>query len=70
MASPVHIVVRYRNQAYHCRHAGKSASSTMDAQTAVERLMDKIWPPGTHRAAPTGRNVGQGMTEFAVTPIE
>jgi hypothetical protein len=70
MSHPVIVIVRERYQSYQCRHAGRSASSTMDAQTAVERLMDKIWPPGTHRATPTGRGIGPGKTEFVITPIE
>lgn len=74
MNAPLLITVHYRTQAYCCRLrlGGRTvtASSTSDAQTAAERLMDKIWPPGTHRASPTGRDAGPGRTEFALTPIE
>lgn len=71
MSHPVIVIVRERYQSYQCRHVGRSASSTMDAQTAVERLMDKVWPPGTHRATPTGRDLGDNaLTEFVITPIE
>jgi len=74
MAYPTLVTAHDRNQAYRCRlRVGNftyTASSTSDPQTAVERLMDKIWPPGTHRATPTGRDLGRGHTEFAINPIE
>lgn len=71
MSYPVIVVVRDRNGAYSCRFPnGVRASSTHSAQTAVERLMDKVWKPGTHRATPTGRDVGNGLTEFECNPIQ
>ena len=71
MGYPILIVVRDRNGAYRCRFPnGIAASSTHSAGVAVERLMDKIWKPGTHRAQPTGRRMGQGLAEFAIWPIE
>ncbi|MBQ1761292.1 MAG: hypothetical protein IIZ92_00135 [Aquincola sp.] len=40
---PIAVTVRYAAGAYNTgRVAGKSASSTMDARTAVERLADKL----------------------------
>lgn len=72
MGYPIKVTVRERNQAYHCRFPnGMTASSTHSAQVAVERLMDKCWEPGTHRATPTGRDTGdRALTEFAIHPIE
>ena len=70
MGYPVLVIVRDRNQAYCCRFPnGKTASSTNSPEVAVERLMDKVWDPGTHRAERTGRDVGPHATEFAINPI-
>ncbi len=35
--------VRYSAGAYNCRHAGITASSTMSAQAAAERLASKVF---------------------------
>ncbi len=71
MAYPILVDVRDRNGAYSCRFPnGCRASSTHSADVAVERLMDKTWPPGTHRAERTGRKSALGLTEFAIWPIE
>lgn len=71
MAYPIIVIVRYANQAYSCRFPnGKTASSTMDAQTAVERLMDKVWTPGTHRAKEIKPCTTYAPGEFEITPIQ
>ena len=71
MAYPIIVKVRYAAQAYSCRFPnGKTASSTMSAQTAVERLMDKVWRPGTHRATEIKRCSAHEPGEFEINPIE
>lgn len=71
MAYPVTLKVRYVNQAYSCRFPnGKTASSTMDAQTAVERLMDKVWSPGTHRAVKVRECTACEPGEWEIYPME
>lgn len=68
MTSPIEITVRRgRNNTYSCRMGNTRASSTNSAQVAVERLMDKLWPPGTHRATQTAH--GGDTTHFHITPI-
>lgn len=49
-ATPITITVTYRNQAYHCRLQGTAASSTMNPDSAAQRLADKVFGEGTHRA--------------------
>lgn len=71
MAYSILVVVKERYGSYRCRFPnGITASSTNSAQVAVERLMDKVWKPGTHRATPTGREIGPGLTEFSIELIE
>lgn len=48
-ATPITITVTYRNQAYHCRLQGTAASSTMNPDSAAQRLADKVFGEGTHR---------------------
>ncbi len=67
MDEHIEVAVRDRYNTYTARLKGVSASSTMDAQTAVERLMDKIWEPGTHRAEKL-RRVGD-TTHFRIVPL-
>lgn len=68
MTSPIEITVRRgRNNTYSCRMGNTWASSTNSAQVAVERLMDKFWKPGTHRATEIDR-IGD-TTHFHITPI-
>lgn len=70
MGYPIKVTVRYRQSAYHCRFpSGKTASSTMDAQTAVERLMDKTWTPGTHRAVQITPCECDKSGEWAIYPL-
>jgi hypothetical protein len=69
MAYPIEVAVRDRHNTYSCRFPnGVRASSTNSPQVAVERLMDKVWPPGTHRATQVDR-IGD-TTYFKITPIE
>ena len=69
MAYPIEVAVRDRNGTYSCRFPnGKCASSTNSPQVAVERLMDKVWTPGTHRATQIDR-IGD-TTYFHIHPIE
>lgn len=71
MAYPIKVKVRYNNQAYSCRFPnGVNASSTMDAQTAVERLMDKTWRPGTHRARMVKPCRPGEPGEWEIVPLE
>lgn len=69
MSYPIEVAVRDRHGAYSCRFPnGTRASSTNSAQVAVERLMDKVWAPGTHRATQIDR-IGD-TTWFHIMPIE
>ncbi|CAM5459153.1 hypothetical protein TMEC54S_03514 [Thauera mechernichensis] len=69
MGYPIEVVVRDRYNTYSCRFPnGVRASSTNSAQVAVERLMDKVWAPGTHRATEIDR-IGD-TTYFHIMPIE
>jgi len=69
MVYPIEVAVRDRNNTYSCRFPnGVRASSTNSPQVAVERLMDKVWEPGTHRATQSDR-IGD-TTYFHITPIE
>lgn len=71
MSYPIKVTVTYRRQAYHCRFPnGKSASSKMDAQTAVERLMDRVWTPGTHRAVSVADCTALTPGLFEIYPLE
>lgn len=67
MIYPIEVAVRYRYNTYNCRIGKTRASSTNSAQVACERLMDKLWPPGTHRATQAAR--GGDTTHFHITPI-
>ncbi len=68
MTYPITVTVRYRAGAHHCRFPnGARASSTNSAEVAIERLMDKVWEPGTHRASVTGRS--SDATYFEINPI-
>lgn len=56
MSYPIEVSVRDRGNTYICRFPnGLRASSTNSPQVAVERLMDKRWEPGTHRATQIDR---------------
>lgn len=75
MAYPIEVTVHIRKSArarkdtYHCRFPnGVSATSTNSPRVAVERLMDKIWKPGTHRATEI-RRIGD-LFYFHIMPIE
>ncbi len=75
MAYPIEVTVRTRKSArarkdtYVCRFPnGVSATSTNSPQVAVERMMDKVWQPGTHRAKEIARMGDQ--IYFQITPIE
>jgi len=68
MTYPIEVAVRHRYNAYNCRIGKTRASSTNSAQVAVERLMDKVWAPGTHRATEIDR-IGD-TTYFHIMPIE
>jgi len=69
MSYPIEVAVRDHNNTYSCRFPnGIRASSTNSAQVAVERLMDKVWNPGTHRAIQIDRI--RDITYFHITPIE
>ena len=48
MSDPILVSVRDRNQAYHCRHNGVSASSTSNPSAAAQRPADKLFGEGTH----------------------
>lgn len=67
MTYPIEITVRDGNNTYSCRMGNTRASSTNSAQVAVERLMDKLWEPGTHRATQIART--GTTTHFHITPI-
>lgn len=75
MAYPIEVTVRIRKSAgarkntYVCRFPnGVSATSANSPQVAVERLMDKVWEPGTHRATEIFR--GSEQIVFRINPIE
>lgn len=68
MTYPIEVVVRHRYNAYNCRLGKTRASSTNSPQVAVERLMDKVWEPGTHRATQIDRLAD--TTYFQINPIE
>lgn len=68
MDYPIKVTVRDRNGTYQCRFPnGYRSSSTHSAEVAAERLMDKVWPPGTHRASLIGRD--GDSTFFEINPI-
>ena len=62
------ITVTYRNQAYHCRHSGVAASSTSNPQYAAQRLADKVFGEGTHRARMVRDCTTAGPGEWVIEP--
>ena len=68
-ATPITITVTYRNQAYHCRHSGIAASSTSNPQYAAQRLADKVFGDGTHRARMVRDCTTAGPGEWAIEPV-
>ena len=67
-ATPITITVTYRNQAYHCRHSGIAASSTSNPQYAAQRLADKVFGDGTHRARMVRDCSAEAPGEWAIEP--
>lgn len=67
--TPITITVTYRNQAYHCRHSGIAASSTSNPQYAAQRLADKVFGEGTHRARMVRDCTTAGPGEWAIEPV-
>ena len=66
--TPITITVRYSNQAYHCRLLGTSASSTSCPEYAAQRLADKVFGDGTHRARMIRDCTTAGPGEWAIEP--
>jgi hypothetical protein len=66
--TPITITVTYRNQAYHCRHSGVGASSTSNPQYAAQRLADKVFGEGTHRARMVRDCTASEPGEWAIEP--
>ena len=66
--TPITITVTYRNQAYHCRHRGVGASSTSNPQYAAQRLADKVFGEGTHRARMVRDCTTAGPGEWVIEP--
>lgn len=67
-ATPITVSVRYSNQAYHCRLQGIAASSTSCPQYAAQRLADKVFGEGTHRARMVRDCTTAGPGEWAIEP--
>ena len=66
--TPITVTVRYSNQAYHCRLQGVGASSTSNPQYAVQRLADKVFGEGTHRARMVRDCTTAGPGEWVIEP--
>ena len=66
--TPITITVRYSNQAYHCRLQGVGASSTSNPQYAAQRLADKVFGEGTHRARMVRDCTAAAPGEWAIKP--
>lgn len=66
--APTTITVTYRTQAYHCRLKGISASSTMSPEDAAQRLADKVFGEGTHRARMVRDCTTAGPGEWVIEP--
>ena len=66
--TPITITVTYRNQAYHCRLQGVGASSTSNPQYAAQRLADKVFGEGTHRARMVRDCTTAGPGEWVIEP--
>ena len=62
------VAVRYSNQAYHCRLQGTAASSTMNPDSAAQRLADKVFGEGTHRARMVRDCTAEAPGEWAIEP--
>ena len=66
--TPITVAVRYSNQAYHCRLQGVSASSTSCPEYAAQRLADKVFGEGTHRARMVRDCSAEAPGEWAIEP--
>lgn len=66
--TPITVTVRYSNQAYHCRLQGIAASSTSCPQYAAQRLADKVFGEGTHRARMVRDCTTAGPGEWVIEP--
>jgi hypothetical protein len=65
-AGPIEITVRDRNGAYTTQTvAGRSASCTMSAAHAAERLADKLWGIGTATLVSQGE---PGVSTWRIEP--
>ena len=69
MSYPIKVTVTYRNQAYHCRHTRIAASSTSNPQYAAQRLADKVFGEGTHRARMVRDCTTAGPGEWVIEPV-
>lgn len=66
-AGPIEITVRDRNGAYTTQSvAGRTASCTMSAHCAAERLADKLWGIGT--AEHVGSMPEPGVSRWKIGP--
>lgn len=71
MGYPIRVTVRFRSNAYQCCFPnGTRASSTHSPGVAVERLMDKTWEPGTHRASRVDGLQTTAESEWEISPID
>lgn len=69
MSYPIQVTVRYSTQAYHCRLQGVAASSTMNPETAAQRVADKLWGEGTHQVRMLKDCMCNAPGLYEITPV-